>query len=149
MSDWTWREKLSYYWRNCVKWYHRDDRNKLLTWALVASIIFVAVVAFGQQLTDLPRDTNAVEELAVPKALDEWECDLGYGMSWFNGTTRQTWGVWPCGDVWMFRYQEWRQSPDGLIWYDVKLREFWYVAPTHVAVQFAPLLEWVEERYPP
>lgn len=167
MTDWTWRDKLRYYWRNCVKWYHRDDRNKVLTWALVASVVFVAVAAFGQDARRpsgrlLPPDywtpPEGLEsfETPVPKSLliPYPECRTGWGMSWADldggyPRRRQTWSAWPCGSFWAFRYQEWLSSDDGLIWYYVKLREFWYDCPVEHVDRFPATFEWLLERYPP
>ena len=62
---------------------------------------------------------------------------------------RQTWSAWPCGSFWAFRYQEWEGSPDGLIWYYIKLREFWYDVPVQFVDRFPATFDWLLERYPP
>ena len=163
-NDWGWREKLAYYWRNCQRWYHRSKLNQATTWALVAAVVLVVVwvawPAEGQERSlvlppdypplPLPQDAE-VMLLPAPKTLPPDGCTMGWGISWYDTRTdtRQTFGVWPCGAVWAFRCQEWLQSPDRLHWYWALMREYWFQAPVEVAVQFAPLLDWVEERYPP
>lgn len=164
-EDWTWRDKLAYYWRNCVRWYHRSRLNRVTTWALVAAIALVIIWAAypaESQSRSLPPDfpglPEGVEvfELPAPKALlnPYPECRTGWGMSWRdpsseNPDRRQTWGAWPCGSFWAFRYQEWLQSPDGLYWYHIKLREFWYDCPVEYVDRFSDTILWLLERYPP
>jgi hypothetical protein len=162
---------LAYYWRNCKRWYRRDRLNRAIIWvlalAVVLMVLWIAWPAEAQELRrpmgrllppDFERPPEGVEwfEAPVPKALSNPypECRTGWGMSWRDPSgpeprRRQTWIAWPCGSFWAFRYQEWLQSEDGLHWYHVKLREFWWDTPVEYVDRYSSIIEWLLERYPP
>lgn len=136
--------------RNLPEWLWRDKRNiviLVLHIAILVLLILVLVLSASLVFCEEP-DVEILEPeiLPVPKALVWYPCECGVGIAWRKLYQEepqrlyitQRWGVWPCGDVWWYRYEEWTGT--GTLWYGTKIREFWYDAPPEMMRQFRKVL---------
>lgn len=72
-DEYTWQDRVRYYWRNCKAWYRREPRNKLITWGVVVIVAGLLVEMIGcVACREAEAHEYKVETVATDRGVEVW-----------------------------------------------------------------------------